>query len=272
MSECTQNKYLQNNKFLSISEFKDIDIHTGISVYEVLRVIDNKVIFETEHLLRLQNSAIIINEKLWLSNKEISNNISLLIETNNAKEGNIKIVFNRTNNERNFYCYFIKHIYPQIEEYENGISTIILKAERNNPNAKVYNHKLRSSTNTLINNDNIYEVLLENKNGILTEGSKSNLFFIKNNVVYTAEDSQVLHGIVREKVISICKELHIPLKLTTIMGNSISEYEAAFITGTSPQILAIRTIDTNIYEVKHPLLFKISEAYKQEIIKYQDKA
>ncbi|MRT92535.1 aminotransferase class IV [Ancylomarina sp. 16SWW S1-10-2] len=268
MSECSEYKYLHNSDVKNSNEFKDDFFKKGLSLYEVMRVVESKPIFLEDHLMRLQKSAKKVEQFIWLDYSELVEKIKLVISTNCVVEGNIKIVFNIQENSRNFYCYFVQHKYPKKEEYAEGVHTIIYKAERSNPNAKVYDDKLRSYTNSLLENPDVYEVILMDGHDNIREGSRSNLFFIEGNTLVTAPDDEVLNGVVRKKIIEICKRIGIPVLKEEIAYNSLSKFDAAFITGTSPQVLPIKSIDMISFNVNHHLLKRLLESYRKELANY----
>jgi len=265
MKECAQYKYLHNNKLKDTKQFRAESFRTGLSLYEVIRIVDTKAIFLERHLLRLVNTARQVGQYIWLDHDELIEKINLVIKKNGVSEGNVKVVFNIHDNNRNFYCYFVHHIYPTKQEYERGVRTVIYNAERRNPNAKVYNHKLRTYTNSVIEDPEIFEVILMDHLNNITEGSRSNLFFIKGDQLITAPDSEVLNGIVRDKVIEICEKTGIPVSKEKIAYKSLSGFDAAFLTGTSRQILPVRKMDSISFKVDHPLLKQLLVAYRQEV-------
>ncbi|MFT5749340.1 MAG: branched-chain amino acid aminotransferase [Ancylomarina sp.] len=268
MSECIQCKYIHNSKLKDSNEFENNFFKNGLSLYEVMRVVESKPIFLEDHLMRLQKSAKKVGQFIWLNYPELVEKIKLVIRKNGVVEGNIKIVFNIYDNNRNFYCYFLQHKYPRKNEYLEGVHTIIYNAERSNPNAKVYDHELRSHTNTIIENPDIFEVVLMDELDNIREGSRSNLFFIKGDELVTAPDDDVLNGIVRGKVVEICKRIGIPVLKEKIAYNKLSEFDAAFLTGTSPQVLPINSINMMPFDVNHHLLKLLLETYRIELRTY----
>jgi len=271
MKECSQYKYLHNSKLRDTHKFKNEFFRIGLSLYEVIRVVNSKPVFLKEHLTRLESSAKKVGQFVWLNYIELVEKIELVIGSNGVVEGNIKIVFNIHDNNRNFYCYLVNHKYPKLQEYQEGVSTIVYNAERRNPNAKVYNHKLRTYTNTVISSPDVFEVILMDNLGNVTEGSRSNLFFIKGDKLVTALDHQVLNGIVRNKVIEICEKVGVPVLKEKIAFSSLSQYDSAFLTGTSPQILPIRHINALSFDVNHHLLKFLLKSYRDELADYIEK-
>ena len=49
------------------------------------------------------------------------------------------------------------------------------------------------------------------KNNEITEGSRSNIFFLKDETLVTAPDNAVLNGITRKHILEICRENSIRL-------------------------------------------------------------
>jgi len=268
MSECFRYVFLKNEHFKSSEEFKDEILQQGMALYEVIRVISGKPVFLEDHFHRLTNSAMQVENNIWLSFEKIKESIEKLVEKNDTKEGNIKLVFHINGKNKTFFAYFVKHYYPNKNQCKNGVITIVHPAERPIPTVKVYNHSLRSKTNDLIRDAEIFEVLLLNPMGNITEGSRSNLFFIKNDELHTAPDTDVLNGIVRGKVIGIAKELKIPIHKHPIRYDDLPNYDAVFITGTSPMVLPVKRINSINYPTSHPLLGIISEAYCAKITEY----
>ena len=132
---------------------------------------------------------------------------------------------------------------------------------RSNPNVKYINADLRNSTNKLIEENNAYEVLLIDNEGFITEGSRSNVFFIKGETLYTSPLKYVLSGTSRKRVIDICKEHKITIIEQRISYDKINQYDVAFLTGTSPLILPIKQINTVNYLTNNSFLNKLMKYY-----------
>ncbi|MBP2033233.1 branched-chain amino acid aminotransferase [Clostridium algifaecis] len=242
MDKCTNEFFMLNDDIKHSHEFNDKEIKTGRSLYEVIRIIDAKPLFLEKHMARMKNSAKVANLKLWLSIEKVKKNILKLIEVNNINIGNIKIVFN-FNDENNFFAYFIEHHYPDTEDYKNGVDTILYSAERENPNAKIINVDFRKLVDIRIKKKNVYEAILVDKKGYITEGSRSNVFFVKGDRLITAPLEQVLPGTTRQVILEICGEMNINVIEKKINHNDIDEFDALFICGTSPKVLPVKLVD-----------------------------
>lgn len=237
----------------------DIDLNALFSdtyAYEVIRLIHAKPLFLELHLDRLLKSC----QALKYPPPDISGliaEIKQLIKVNPLEDINIKIMIH--GNHRILFP--IESHYPSAEQYLRGVQCSLLFEERENPEIKEYQAEIREKSNQQIESNEVYESILVNKQNQITEGSRSNLFFIKEDVIYTAGDAMVLGGITRHKVIEICEALSLPVKYEAIPIEDLAKYQSAFICGTSPGVLPIRSVDNFSFDVQTPVLRKIHHSY-----------
>ena len=235
-------------------------------VYEVLRVIDGKPLFFEDHLERMKNSFDLINEGFLLKNDEIKEMIKDLINKEKKLCGNIKITYSII--EKKLDVFFIKHSYPTDEMYDNGVKVILYFGERENPNAKIVNDNFRSGVNKEIENNNAYEAILIDRNGFITEGSRSNIFMIKNNVILTSPTKAVLPGVTRKKVLELANQLNLKVEEQEYNYKKINELDGMFISGTSPKILPISSVSDIKLNEKNSIILKLMKAYDDSINQY----
>jgi branched-chain amino acid aminotransferase len=164
--------------------------------------------------------------------------------------------------------YFIPHKYPAQQEYEMGISMQTLFLERPEPNAKLVNSLLNEKAYTLKEKTGVDEVLLVTHEGLITEGSKSNIFFVDGDKIITAHGTSVLRGITREKVFEICNTQQNKVEERQIFLKDISKMNGAFITGTSPKVMPVRRINEFKYDISHPAIINIMNYYDELIFSY----
>lgn len=236
-------------------------LFTNDYAYEVIRLIDSKAIFLDLHFQRLEKTCKGLNYPLP-DFDILKAEIDMLVAENSLKSINIKIIIQNENRA----VFALESHYPCEEDYLRGVHCDLLFEERENPELKSFQAELRKKANEQIVSHKIFESVLVNREGLITEGSRSNLFFIKNKVLYTAPDVLVLGGITRLKVMEICKTLHLPLKLEAIPVATLKEYEAAFICGTSPGVLAIQTIKDYQFQADHSILKMIHEKYHRNYL------
>lgn len=231
-------------------------------VYEVLRVIDGIPLFFNDHYNRLLKSVELVGQNIELNRMELFVQLIELAKINDITSGNIKLKVSFFEKHFEIDANFIPHSYPSPATYLNGVEVGLLHAERINPEAKVENLSVREKANAQIKETGVYEVLLVDELQNITEGSRTNFMGIKDNCIYTAPLEKVLHGITLLKTLQIAKEKRIPVRFESISVNSISTFDALFLTGTSPKILPISKVGANSYATNHPVLQQLMNSYQ----------
>jgi branched-chain amino acid aminotransferase len=269
MSEALLDSFIYNGEILNISKFENLYVEKKPSIYEVIRIMHGVPLFLEEHYERLIKSADVIGQKLDIPFEEVKDNIYKMIKSNNVTDYNIKIVINNLDNSKtNKYYFFISSKYPSHELYQTGVRTFLYKAERKDPHAKIINTNLRDEINLLLKQKDCYESLLVNDKNEITEGSRSNVFFIKQEKLFTSPAKDVLLGITRQRIISLCKRNNIEVVETPISVEDLNSFDSAFICGTSPKVLPIYLIDNINLATTDNLLKMIVQIYNDEITNY----
>jgi len=88
------------------------------------------------------------------------------------------------------------------------------------------------------------EALLMNRSGHIFEASRANIFWIKNNILYTPPlSSGCLKGITRQQVIRQAKYLKISVKEESLTPGILEKADAAFLTNS---LIGIKPIEMTI--------------------------
>lgn len=232
-------------------------------IYEVLRVVNGIPLFLEDHLERFFHSAELAGRSIAFSELQIKQFVGELIDKNKVTTGNI-LVSCKTNLE----TFFTPHFYPTAEMYRDGVNCGILKAERDNPHAKVYQTTVRHRADQLLAEKRFYEVLLVDHLGKVTEGSRSNVFFVADDKLVTSPANKVLLGITRHKTFQMARELNIQVNEREVNLSELQSFNAAFITGTSPKILPIQKIDAFKFDVKNEIVRQLIKRYDELIESY----
>jgi len=245
--------YVVNGISMDVSEFIP-DMSADI-YYEVVRLMGGKVLFLEDHLNRLRDS--ISGTGLpFPGSGEIIESLSVLISNNDFKIGNIRICLQAIEeNQSQLLCYFVPYVYPESSVYLTGVQLVTYPHIRPNPGIKKWDNHFRVSVNQYIRDFGVYEALLLNDHKQITEGSRSNLFFIdQNQRLITPPEIDILPGITRKYVFRICRQKGLNVIERSVMLNELDQMESCFITGTSPKILPVCQVDGIQFKVDHPLL------------------
>ncbi|MGV8982737.1 aminotransferase class IV [Clostridium sp.] len=282
MDKCMNEYFLFGDEFKRCEEFGNYDLSVGKSLYEVIRISEGIPIFLMEHLSRLENSANIMKYTMRVTRDQIINGILQLIDMNKICNGNVKLVVNydpdKVSSKNNsllserFLAYFIPHFYPTKEQYSEGVKTITCQVERNNPNAKVIDNMFRDKVNEKIARSGVYEAILVDDNGYITEGSKSNVFMVIGSTVVTSKVENVLPGITRQFIIKSCQNKNIDFQERNIHVRDIKSLTGLFISGTSPEVLPIHCVDSFSFDSsKNSIINSIMVEYRRELERNKQK-
>jgi branched-chain amino acid aminotransferase len=267
MTEATGSYLVANGQIIPVAELDNYVEDLNNTIYEVLRVIDYKPLFVGEHVDRLISSFGLIHKDISPYRNQILNGIRQLIEKNDLSHGNIRFQFNKNDTEQ-FRAWYVPARYPTEQQYKTGVRLATFHAARQDPNIKTRDIELRQKADELIQKQDIYEVILVNEEGFLTEGSRSNIFFIDNNLFVTPPLSFVLPGVTRQKIIELIKNNNLTIKEETVRPEELSRFSACFITSTSAKVLPVSAINGIGKDVNNKWLRLISEQYNLLIEDY----
>lgn len=229
--------------------------------YEVIRVVRGIPLFWEDHLARLCLSAggsMDIPSSLYADSRR-------LIDANGLAEVNLRIVLLAGQ----AVLHLTPSAYPSPELFRTGVPAGILAWERENPNVKLVRSDYKAAVAARFAEPGpfgrYYELLLADRQGYLTEGSRSNLFFIRQNQVLTAPDDRILKGITRRHILAAIASAGCGLaeELTTLAEIRRDSCDAAFLSSSPFDILPLSSIeDVKLRSAENQLLQKIDQAYR----------
>lgn len=264
MSDCIGLKFIINGKEYPVSDYKDDYFLSGNVVYEVLRAEDGVPLFVEDYLDRLQKTVQLAGIKVTADKNEILQDIKKLIKINGNMQGPIKLMLS----EEILLIHYMRPYLPDPLEYKTGVKTILLYEERINPNAKIWNSSFREKVISALQQNQAYEVILVNQKGEITEGGRSNVFFVSHDQLYTAPGLAVLPGITRLKVLEICTMNSIRVNETNISVKDIQRFDSAFLTGTSRKIVPVKKINNFVFSSDNPLVVRIARKFEEMVRDY----
>jgi len=270
MGEFRGSLFIKNGQLTGIEHFDGSFFSRPQYIYEVFRVIDGVALFLEDHLDRLYNTIALSGCNSNLVPGDFAGQVYRLIEANQLKVGNIKVVVlpNEAASGQEFLMYVMEHQYPSPEDFVNGIVLGLHLGLRANPNAKVMDTELRNSTNLAKQQNDVYEILLVDQNQCITEGSRSNVFFVKGDELISPPVRDILPGITHKHVILLCSQLGIALREEKVPVSRLPDFDGVFITGTSRKVLPVARVDEYRYNPDLPVVRKLQEAFNNKVAHY----
>lgn len=251
----------------AVSGFNDVE---KFVIYEVIRVINRTGVFLQDHLERLNSSLKRAQIPAPAFINDISEHIRLLGETNGVEEYNVKVLITaKENNLSSYAIYIMQHFYPSVEMYDKGVAVGLMQWERNDPNTKTVNSNFKDIAAKLMDEKDVFEVLLVNEKKLITEGSRTNAFFVSGDKVYTASKDYILEGITRKYVLAACEKSNIQIIEKLVRVDELPFLDGAFISGTSLKVLPISKIDEiTLKSYENKVIKRIMEQYDVAMNQY----
>lgn len=229
----------------------------GIGLFETIKVTDYPLDLDL-HMNRLFNSIKELNLSIENDKEFYKNTILKYIRENNVVNKALRLtVFDEG------YNISLRDITYNDDTYKKGFSLCVSPIKRGD--SIIYRHKTTNYYESIYSKyyatDRGFDdaIFLDSFSNIL-ECSMSNIFFIKEETIYTPRSSSpLLNGIMKSNVEKICKKLNINLVECDINISSIDEFESAFVTNSLMGIMPVTNINKNNYNKSNKLIKILNE-------------
>jgi branched-chain amino acid aminotransferase len=232
----------------------------GDGVWEGIRLHKSNLVFIEDHLDRLYASAEGISLDISYSREEIIHEINKVLHKNNMDDNiHIRLVISRgdkitpyQNPNANIGPITLV-IIPEYKEtdpktYKNGISIGRVSIVRPPHNILSTRYNTLSKLNCILasieaNELNYDEGIMNDPYGNISTCNSTNLFFIKNNSVWTSRGEYCLNGITRSKAIYLCEKNDFNCYQKDFTFDEIKDCDEAFVTGTFAGIIPVSSLE-----------------------------
>lgn len=271
--------YFIDGHYTSQDEIKisidDRGYYFGDGVYEVVKVYDGQLFTGVEHFERLLRSAEKISMNVPYTVDDLIEISNKLIADNGLENGHVYLQVTRgvSKRQHNFptpavpafmTAYTVEANVPNADQAAgvkvktvedvrwlrcdikslNLLGSVLAKEEA----------KLAGCAEAMLHRD-----------GVVTEGSSTNMFAIKDGVIYTHPATNlILEGITRQVVLQVCEELDIPVKLEAFKVEDVFTMDELFYTSTTVEVMPIIEVDGKMIGngQKGPITDKIQAMFK----------
>jgi len=230
------------------------DILAG-GAFETMRSYNGRIFRLDEHIERLYASCKSLSINLNEKPRGIKSLIKKEFAASKIKDAHIRISVDLDKKT----SIIIKKInkYPE-EYYETGVKIATVAVRRNisaalEPRIKSSDFLWGVMAKLEPNKDGIFEQLILNHDGFLSECTVSNIFIVKNTGLFTPSlSSGILSGITRQFVIDLAGRLRIDTKETFLTRHDLYNADEVFLTNTSIEIMPVVEADKRIIDTGKP--------------------
>ena len=260
-----------NGKFYKRKDAKisvfDSSTMLGDGIWDSLRYHNENFIFLKEHLDRLYKDAKLIDLKIHLSRKKLSEALIKTIKINKMKtDVHLRIIVSRGIKSTPYQSPKVtiskptiiiipEYKKPDIKAYKKGLKLVTVKTIRGPINVQNPQINSLSKLNCILacieaNKKNADEALMFDINGNVATNNSTHFFFVKNNTVFTSTGKYCVTGITRQKIIDLCKKNKIKVKEKNFKLKEVLNADEAFCTGSFAGIVPVNQINKKKYSLK----------------------
>ncbi|MFN8415994.1 MAG: aminotransferase class IV [Cytophagaceae bacterium] len=258
-------KYFLNNQIIDYSSpqfsIDDRAMQYGDGVFETMRFYNHNVNYFEDHIDRLQRAcaAIQLNHPLVNQPGDLLLQIQQVAKANALTEARVKVIVKRktgglfipdsTETDIIITCSPLKQTSTSKEE------AIFVKGFKNHVH-QLSAFKTLSSIKYIIaglevKNAHVDEAILVDIDGNISECLYSNIFWIKNNIIYTPSlETGCIDGIRRKQLIHFCQQNNIPLIIGSFPILHLKNADIVFNTNING-ISMIKKIESSTYLDSH---------------------
>jgi D-alanine transaminase len=277
-----------NGQFLPLEEARvpvlDRGFIFGDGVYEVIPVYSRHPFRLREHLNRLQHSlaGLRLDNPYTLEQWEAL--IFDLIERNELQDQSVYLQITRGPAPRDqafpkqvtptVFLMCMELVTPPRELVEHGASAISARDIRWDRCDLKVTSLLPNVLLRQVSADTGAAETIMFRNGILTEGSASNIFAVENGVILTPpKDNHVLPGITYDVVLELAAAEGIPVEFGHFEEARIRHADELWCTSSTKEILAIVELDGQTIGKGKPgpiyhRMYQLYQAYKNEVMRH----
>ena len=265
-----------NGKFQDLEKIKVSPLSRAYtfsdSVYEVIPFYNNNIIAFDKHINRLSNSCDALNIKADISLS--SDEILHLISTSNLKNGYVYYQISRGVDalrshmydaalEVETFGYIVNH------SFKSKDLKVSLCEDIRWQRCDIKSTSLLGNVMSMNQSKNQCDEVIMHKDGEITEGGASNVFFVIDGNIYTPSlSSNILPGITRELLISETKQHGIFIEEGNYSVNDLLQAESIWLTSSTKglgQVTEIIGRDTKI-QVNNQVFLKCNEIFNNTFL------
>ena len=228
----------------------------GDGIFESFRSVGKLLYQFSQHYRRLQQSAEALCYPMPYDQQSLESILLQLREKNGLRDAYFRITITRGKGEIGFQrkmtndltCLIVGREFKGFEasRYQQGIELQVAQTRRNAPEAINPKIKSISNLNSLLGkleakDSGAFEVIMLNNKEHICEGASSNIFWTRDQWVFTpAASTGLLEGVTRSTIMRLCEER---LNLRVISGEyklqDLKFSDEVFITSTSLEVMPV---------------------------------
>jgi branched-chain amino acid aminotransferase len=255
----------------------------GDGLFETMRAYKGHIFRLDQHMQRLFKGLELLRIKNAWTGSALKHVLYRLLELNKLKDAYIRLTVSRGVGGRGVdiagcdnptIVITSREFLPYPESlYRNGVRACISEKRMNCRNPIDSQIKSLNFLNNILvrmeaSERGVFEAIMLNHKGYLTEGTVSNLFFVIEGVLYTpSPEAGILEGITRQVVLEVAAEKGITVEEGLFSTKELYEAEEVFLTNSLIEIMPVSGIESKMYVRGRitRITERLMNAYKEQV-------
>lgn len=237
----------------------------GFGIFETIRLAGGQLEFWESHYKRLLHSAKVFDLHFGATEADVLKAIRELVQSEKLSDAAVKLSL--LDAGAKVCCYVYSRT---IEQPDNAVSLCLDTQSSQNERSVLAGHKTHNYMEFMCLKQSakkagFFDVVRVNTAGFVTETAMANLFFLRENTVYTpAVSTGILPGVIRTEVLQAARACSIPIEEGHYPAEFLQTATAVFLTYSTVGILPVSSLvanDTSVtYRQAHPIVEMLKTA------------
>jgi len=244
-----------NGKFLDKDKAKISALSEGLlygfGLFESMRACNQKIICLKEHLQRIKDSSKSISLKFTYNMKKLEEDIKKLVKINGIKDAYVRLTLWKTEKATEIFIFTRVYKPYSSQQYQKGFCACVSSFRQAEDSLLA---KIKATSRILYQlsfreaKDNGFdEALILNNSGYLTEGTRSNLFFVKEGIISTpAFSCGCLDGITRRVIFGLAKKEDLEITEGNFTLQDLYYAQEAFLTNSLMGVMPLVSVEKHL--------------------------
>lgn len=209
----------------------------GLGLFESMRSCNARIVYLDEHLGRIKGSAKLIGIGFPFSSSKLKEIIKKTVQINGFKDTYVRLTLGKAQKGTDILVIAKKYqSYPR-QKYKKGFRAVVSSLKQGNHSLLA---RLKTTSRLLYQlsleeakNKGFDEAIILNNRGCITEATRSNLFLVKDNELFTPSLScGCLDGITRRIIFNLAKKSNLKIYEGNFTLEDLCAADEAFLTNS----------------------------------------
>jgi len=252
-----------NGKFLPQSQAGPAaaatpDLLYGWGLFETMRWCNNKIVHFDRHLRRIKDSSGFLAINFPYPLARLRKHIEETVKINGFCDACVRLTILKKSGKITDTLITVKKYLPfSIAKYRQGFSCAVSPLKQSEgsllANLKTTNQILSKFSYLAAQDKGFDEAIILNNRGYLAEASRSNIFFVRDNEIFTpALECGCLDGITRKAVFDIAEKQGIKVYPGNFTLRDLGAADEAFLTNSLMGIMPLRSVENHLVGKRSP--------------------